>query len=301
MLVSVPRRLANLQTGEPIPEKRRPEMGNLLKETPYSEITASLEVLDFHNVTGQHLAWLRSDKDYARQVAEFMLRGGVDGSMHHKLARAVMGQNFFGVEEWATLYGANFSKKRLREVNEFPWGEDILNSPCPFNKGKAVHETHFAFLGLEKLNADPLTILKWQLLHPATGQPKFASYVPDSWYSQQTFAAETAKLRWYLLLASIVPNSTNTAWTDQLAMLPADYEVPTAIEEVSKDILAYRKTGTFLNPGVYARVNNTTSDGYRVVVGRFDGDGLSINRWDDLGIYDVGLAPSRKLPRTLNP
>ncbi len=277
-------------------------MGNLLKETPYSEITASLEVLDFHRVTSQHLARLRSDKDYARRVAEFMLRGGIDGSVHHKLARATMGQNFFGVEEWATLYGANFSKKQLREVNEFPWGEDILNSPCPFNKGKAVRETHFAFLGLEKLNADPLTILKFQGLHPASGQPRFASYAPDSWYSQQAFAAtKTAKLRWYLLLASIVPNSTNTAWNDQLAMSTADYEVPTAIEEVSKDILAYRKTGVYLNPSVYARVNDTTSAGDLVRVGDFDGGGLGIDRWDDSGYCYIGVSASRKLPRTLNP
>jgi hypothetical protein len=276
-------------------------MGNLLKETPYSEITASLEVLDFHRVTSQHLARLRSDKDYARRVAEFMLRGGIDGSIHHKLARATMGQNFFGVEEWATLYGANFSKKQLREVNEFPWGEDVLNSPCPFNKGKLVKDTHFAFLGLEKLNADPLTILKWQLLHPASGQPRFASYVPDSWYSQQALAAKTARLRWYLLLASIVPNSTNTAWSDQLAMLTDGYEVPTAVEEVSKDILAYRKTGVYLNPSVYARVNDATSGGSRVNVGHFDGGRLSIDLWGVSGYYDLGLAASRKLPRTLNP
>jgi hypothetical protein len=276
-------------------------MGNLLKETPYSEITASLEVLGFHRVTSQHLARLRSDKDYAKRVAEFMLRGGIDGSVHHKLARATMGQNFFGVEEWATLYGANFSKKQLREVNKFPWGEDILNSPCPFNKGKAIRETHFAFLGLEKLNTDPLTILKFQELHPASGQPRFASYVPDSWYSQQAFAAKTAKLRWYLLLASIVPNSTNTAWSDQLAMLTADYEVPTAIEEVSKDILAYRKTGVYLNPSVYARVNDSTLVGCRVYVGFFDGGRLSIDGWGDRGCYDIGVSASRKLPRTLNP
>lgn len=274
-------------------------MGNLLKETPYSEITASLEVLNFHRVTSQHLARLRSDKDYARRVAEFMLRGGLDGSVHHKLARATMGQNFWGVEEWAMLYSARFSKKQLRGVSEFPWSEDVLNGPCPFNKGKAVRETHFAFLGLEKLNADPLTILKWQQLHPASGQPRFASYAPDSWYSQQTFASETAKLRWYLVLASIVPNSTNTAWSDQLAMLPADYEVPTGIEEVSKNILAYRKTGVYLNPNVYARVNNTASGGRRVGVGGFGGGGLSIYFWGGDGYYGLGVSASRKLPRTL--
>ena len=272
-------------------------MGNLLKETPYSEITASLEVLDFHRVTSQHLARLRSDKNYACRVAEFMLRGGIDGSVHHKLARAVMGQNFFGVEEWATLHNVNFSKKQLREISEFPWGEDILNGPCLFNKGKAVRETHFAFLGLDKLNGSPLSILKFQELYPASGQPKFYSYAPSSWYTGHPFAVDkTMKLRWYLLLKDIVPNSTSTAWDKQLLMLPAEYEVPTAIEEVSKDILAYRKTGIYLNPSVYARVNDTASDGDRVRIGYFVGDGLGIDLWDDDGGSGIGVSASRKLP-----
>ncbi len=54
------------------------------------------------------------DPRFRRRVAEFMLRGGIDGSVHHKLACALMGQNFFGVEEYATLYGVKFSKKQLR-------------------------------------------------------------------------------------------------------------------------------------------------------------------------------------------
>lgn len=263
-------------------------MGNLLEETPRSKITASpKEVLD-HRVTSQRLARLRTDKNYARRTAELMLCGDIDSSINHKLARAVMGQNFFGIEEWTALYSANFSKKQLREVNEFPWGEDILNSPCPFNKGKAVLETHFAFLGLEKLNAKPITILEWH------------SYTPNSWYNKQTFAAETAKLRWYLFLASIVPNSINRHWGDQKSMLPADYEVPTAIEEVSKDILAYRKTGVYLNPNVYARVSNTASSGGRVCVGYFFGDRLSIYDWNGRGYSNVGLSASRKLPVRFN-
>ena len=134
-----------------------------------------------------------------------------------------MNQNFFGVEEYATLYGVNFSKKQLREVSEFPWGEDVLNGPCPFNKSKTVRKTHFAFLGIDKLNGSPLTIMKFQKLHPASGQPKFYSYAPSSWYTGHPFATDkTMKLRWYLLLKDIVPNSTSTSWNDKKALLPAE-------------------------------------------------------------------------------
>lgn len=153
--------------------KRGPEMGNLVKETPHSEMNATIEVFDHLGVTREHFARMRTDEAFARRITSFMLRGGIDGSVHQKLARALLGQNFFGIEEWSTFHGMIFTKKQLREVTEFPWGEDVLNSPCPWNSGKLVHETHMAFLGLEKFKGEPLTILKWHDIYPATRQPKF--------------------------------------------------------------------------------------------------------------------------------
>ena len=264
----------------------------------YGEIGASLKSLQDNGVTLDHLARLRSDANYAKRTAEFMLRGGIDGSVHHKLARALMGQNFFGVEEYVTLYGVNFSKKQLREVSKFPWSEDVLNGPCLFNKGKLVKDTHFAFLGVDKLNGSPLTIMKFQELHPASGQPKFYSYAPSSWYHQQAFATDkTMKLQWYLLLKNIVPNSTSTSWNDQKAMLPAEYEIPTAVEETAKDLSAQRKTGLYPNLKVYARVDDTSSDGSRVGVGYCCCGSVGVGSWYVNGdYYYVGLGASRKLP-----
>jgi hypothetical protein len=69
--------------------------------------------------------------------------------INQKRAREIMGKNFFGVEEWSILYDVKFSQKQLRQAAEFPWGEDILNSTCPFC-GKVVKECHFAFLGLHR-------------------------------------------------------------------------------------------------------------------------------------------------------
>lgn len=263
----------------------------------FGELGATLKSLQDNGVTLDHMARLRSDPAYAKRIAEFMLRGGIDGSVHHKLARALMGQNFFGVEEYAALYGVNFSKKQLREISEFPWGEDVLNGPCSFNKGKTVRETHFAFLGVEKINGSPLTIVKFQELHPASGQSKFFSYAPRSWCSQQVFATDkTMKLRWYLLLKDIVPNSINTSWNDQKAMLSAKYEVPTAVEETAKDLYVQRKTGVYPNLRVYARVDDVSSGGSRVRVGYCYGGSIDVSYWGASGGRYVGLGASRKLP-----
>ena len=269
--------------------------GGLWKAS-YGEVGATLKALQDHGVSTEHLARLRAEPDYAKRVAEFMLRGGVSGSVNHQVVRAIMDKNFFGVEEWATLYCVKFTKKQLREVAEFPWGEEVLNAPCPFVKGKTVKETHFAFLRLENVNGKPLTILHLQELHPHNGQPKFASYAPNSWYSNQAWAtSKTAKFRWYLMPLEIVPNSEDKTYQDQVTMLPQGYEVPTAVEEVLKDLLYYRKNGIYLNPTRYARTTDVTSNGYRVIVGYFDRHGLNVfNRWDGRRRDNIGMASSRK-------
>jgi len=262
----------------------------------FGELGATLKALQDNGVTVEHLARLRAEPDYAKRVAEFMLQGGLVGSVHQKLARAILGKNFFGVKEWSSLYGVNFSNKQLREVAEFPWSEDILNAPCPFHKGKSVKETHFAFLGLDTFKGKPLTILKWQELHPASGQPKFYSYAPDSWYNKEKFSNEpTCGFRWYLMPLEILPKSTHKTYAEQIAMLSADYEVPLAIEEVTKVILYYRKNGAYLNPTRYGRCQDVTSGGHRVDVGHFGSGGLPVNcYWDGGRDYRIGLAASRK-------
>lgn len=266
-----------------------------LWKVEFGELGATLKVLQDHGVTPDHLARLRAEPDYAKRVAEFMLRGGLDASIHQKLARAVMGKNFFGVEDWSALYGVNFSQKQLRQVAEFPWGEDILNSTCPLC-GKAVKDCHFAFVGLDRINGKPLTILKLQELHPVMGQPKFYSYAPSAWYSEQKFARETTMdFRWYLLHQNIVPKSEDKTYGDQKAMLTVDYEVPSAVTEATKDLLVFRKTGNFVNQSRCARCECVTSDGVRVGVGRFGGGGLDVDRcWGVSRLYSLGLAASRK-------
>lgn len=263
-----------------------------LWKVEFGELGATLKVLQDHGVTPDHLARLRAEPDYAKRVAEFMLRGGLDASIHQKLARAVMGKNFFGVEDWSALYGVNFSQKQLRQVAEFPWGEDILNSTCPLC-GKVVKDCHFAFVGLDRINGKPLTILKLQELHPATGQPKFYSYAPSAWYSEQKFAKMS--FRWYLLHQNIVPKSEDKTYDGQKAMLTADYEVPSAVTEATKDLLVFRKTGNFVNQSRYARCECVASGGRRVRVGYFDERGLDVYYyWDVDRCYDLGLAASRK-------
>lgn len=242
----------------------------------------------------------RTNGEYAGRIAQAMLRDGFDGSTEARLVRVLLGFNIFDVADWMALYDAKFTKGQLRKAGRFPWSEDVLNSPCPFYKGKLVRDTHFAFLGLSRLNGAPLTVAKWLELHPAVGQPKFY-FDTDPWHVGQPHTdVATMQLRWYLLLKDIVPGSAGKTPEEQVAMLPHEYGVPTTIAEVTKDILVFRKTGTRPNSLLWAACTertvktNKVSAGNISSVGNFDWHGLSVNLWDGAPNYRVGLGASRK-------
>lgn len=225
------------------------------------------------------------------------LSGGIDGSIEVKLARRLLGQNIFDITDWA-MYGIKFSKKQRQVAEKFPRNEDVLNSPCHFNKGKLVKDTHFAFLGIESIKGEPLTVAKWIKMHPG-----LFYFKKNPKHAGQTHIDEaTLTFRWYLLLRDIVPDSTYRTPEEQEAMLPPEYEVPPTIAEVTKDILVFRKTGICPNPSRWAACRDRTVKtdklpaNYVTCVGDFsEGGGLSVSYWNGVGDFFIGVAASRKI------
>lgn len=197
----------------------------------------------------------------------------------------------FGIADWQKLYGITLTSKQVASVGDFPWSDAVLNAPCPFHKGKMIRETHFAFVGLDRVS-----IMELQKLNPKATEPRFYQYGSDAWYRNEKFATKVnLKFRWYLLLKDVIPGSENKTFDEQVAMLPEGYEVPTAVEETAKDFLIFKKTGTYVNSNRYARTADLDSDGRRVYVGRCDADGVFVDDCygvDRLG--NLGLSASRK-------
>ena len=198
----------------------------------------------------------------------------------------------FSEADWASYYGP--AQKLSPEV------EDVLNGPCPFNKGKLVKDTHFAFMGMPAINGEPLTVAKWLELHPADGQLKFY-FANDPWHVGQPHTdVVTLEPRLYIMLREIVPGSTSSTPEEQVAMLPPEYEVPSTIAEVTKDILVYRRTGKRCNPNRWAACKERTVKtdkafaGLVSCVGSFDGHGLVVDRWFGGQSDFVGVGASRK-------
>lgn len=253
----------------------------------------------FNNLGGQGasiITLLDEDDRYNQKVADFMLRRGLEPSIDQRITRAIMGKNYFGPEDWVKFYGASFTKKQLRELASFPWNEEVLMSTCPLC-GKIVRDCHFAHVGLETIQGSPLTIVRFREFYPETGQPKFYAY-GNAWYNDHDFAkVTTLQLRWYLTHTEIVLKSENKTTQDQQAMLPAEYELPLAIEETFKSFHCVRKAGSYPNPKRYARCRDLSSDGNRVFVGYFVSGGFDVSDFSD-GIChgDLGAGASRKYP-----
>src|SRR3989344_1409706 len=177
----------------------------------------------------------------------------------NQLSAVLPEPNCFGIADWQTFHRVIITAKQTTAISEFPWSDATLNSPCPFHPRKKVHETHFAFMGL-----DHITIAELQKLYPHSGQPRFYPYLPDAWYSGQEFATKTTlALRWYLLLKEIVPGSEKKTFEEQKAMLPKEYEVPSAAAETAKDLFVFQKTSSHVNPKRYARTADLVSGGRR--------------------------------------
>ncbi len=196
----------------------------------------------------------------------------------------------FGIADWRTLHRVVVIGKQTVAIGEFPWSDAVLNAPCPFHPGKMIRETHFAFVGL-----DHVTIAELQKLYPQSGQPRFYSY-EDSWYAKQKFATKTTlALRWYLLLKDIVPGSENKTFDEQQAMLSDEYEVPSAVAEIAKDLFVFEKTGNHVNANRYARTADLDSGGNRVLAGLCAVKGVNVDFWNDDRRDDgVGVGAFRK-------
>jgi len=188
--------------------------------------------------------------------------------------------------------------------------EDILQSPCPFYSGKRVFETHFAFQGMPMINGVPLTVAKWLELHPSTGmdQPMFYFKINPLHAGQPHTDVATLEPRLYIMLREIVPCSTGKMPEELEAMLPPEYEIPSTIAEVTKNILVFRKTGKRSNQNYWALCKERTVKtsqvfaGHISCVGDFTYGGLEVNYWNVHPNFKVGVGASRILnftPRRL--
>jgi hypothetical protein len=220
----------------------------------------------------------------AKKITKGRLQVFLSGSTQDltvEVAQEVMGKkNFFGPNEWTEFFG---EKVQIATVPEIPWSQAELENP-------GIKQEHFLFLGLDRLDGKPLNLPTWNKVYSGEYHPKF--YL--DWYLTHDFAKKTCRLCWYLMPVGIVEGSNNHSYDQQIAMLPSEYEVPSAIERVSANILYYLLNRKYLDPDYWARTNDKSYSGDRVLVRGNSYDGLVVYVWrDDADSYG-GVSASRK-------
>lgn len=269
---------------------------------PASEWNPTLQVLNDHGVNLNHLDLLRAnngDNDYARRVARAFVNGAFPSSTDTRIARLVLGNSLFEMADWVRFFAARFEDDEVGKALLFPWHEDVLMAPDPWEPKKLVKDTHAAFWGVEKIDEAPLTVAQLIKMHPDEGKVRY--FYPTSWHDGQPHIhVETLAPRWHLLRINIIPGSTGKLPDEHVKMLPPEYELPTTIAETAKDQFVFRKTGVRPNPSKWAHCSETTiktdkcSDEYPSIVGRFGEDGLSVGYWYGSRHGGVGCGAARK-------
>jgi hypothetical protein len=103
------------------------------------------------------------------------------------------------------------------------------------------------------------------------------------------------------MVLEVIPGSAGITYKEQVEMLPPEYEVPFAIEELTKNILYYRRNNTSLNWGWKIRCQDVPSleDNHRAHVFWLEPEKLHIGRYPESGSIYCGITASRKYPKQI--
>lgn len=214
-----------------------------------------------------------------------------------EVAKEILGPNFFSYMDWMALLHIQSS---LGRQPKFPWDRNILESPCPFNPGKLIKDTHVVFPGLECFNNELLTINKLAELANTSAplffrqNKKLDIYIgngklkDDFHIKMMTLSSR----RWYLVLKEAVPESMGKDPDGYI--LPPDYESSSTIAEFAKNILIFLRTGTCPNDCIRVVCSGRTVEGNLLCVESMrKGILLFYNNGFD---PRTGIGASRKLP-----
>ncbi len=227
---------------------------------------------------------INAEPVFADRMAAYARNGGIEISTSQASARAIMGKNFFGVEEAIKHFEVNPLKRQLAYLAEIPYSEATLT---------ACKDTHIlvAFF--------PNAVLDIRAKTARVKLPKDQKslFYEQDWYEneKETFARDRGQLDWYLVRKTPVTDSTSKTWAQQQDLLDKKIDqTPEAQVMVYTIIGHFLATGERLFEKVWVRTANLDSDGDRVYV-VFDAGGLYLYyRWDDRADDDIGLAASRK-------
>ncbi len=212
---------------------------------------------------------INTDEQVALRVATLCRLGGYEPTSSQVKALEIMGTNFFGIEEAEKHFGLTLSKRQLAYMAEISFSEETL---------RACKNTHILVAYI------PVSIVSVRAKTAGVKLPEnHRMFYGQDWYDKNEVGNGVSALEWHLVRKTSVPDSKSKTWQDQKSLVDS-----TKIDEVPEaNVMVYTIIGHFLNTGErlfekeYVRTSTLDSDGFRVVVGYFDSEGLYASRWSD--------------------
>ncbi len=154
------------------------------------------------------------------------------------------------------------------------------------------------FWGINQINDEDLTILKWRKIYSESERPKFYSYENDVWYANEKFATTTTMpFKWHLLHKNKVPQSNDKTFRGQSEMLGTYYEASKCYYRGTQKIFyCFTKQKVLRMSSQYTRVRDITNNGGgRIIVSGCNLSGIRIFFYSgDYYSPDFYIAASRK-------
>lgn len=255
-------------------------MGSMVSRTlsihQEHEVLLHLEAAGLNDDLAQRVIDSKGN-DLAAKVVRLIENGGFEPTTSQKTARAIMGRNFFGIEEAIKCFGVNPSRAQTAALSEVPFSEAVLEE---------VRDTHVL------VAVFPLSILE---VRGKVERKLFYSH-EGSWYNKESFAKDRGETSWHLVRKTPVDDSTSKTWDEQQALLGKNEETPSAQVMVYTIIGHHLTGGERLFERIYVRTSSVGSYGHRVGVGLFDEFGLYVfcSWWDGDRDGYIGVSSARK-------
>jgi hypothetical protein len=192
-----------------------------------------------------------------------------------------------GPKEWSQYFGEVGSAPPL------PANIDkILNSSCPFWKGKRVKDTHLLVLVPATVDGKRFTLdlLGDLIKSPQRGDKKTEYRCYGSYVQKELGAQSPHNSYWVLMTRDVLPDSRGKTYDAQEALVAAHtrrkrlpYEMPDALSVATSILLYHAHTGERLYtdaPSTYTRCQERVGNNdHPVVVGGFSSEGLDVRNY----------------------
>ena len=171
---------------------------------------------------------------------------------------------------------------------------EVLESSCPYWRGKKIKETHMLTLIPATVDGEVLTLERLGELvkTPKVGYPGHYRL----WFPHGHEKAKTDASYWVLMTKDVIPGTRNESYVEQQNRLKEGYEVPKLIEAAASILMAYiseKKRCIQRNPLTYTRCQEEGEERMADGGSGSAGGGLVVLN-DDWGSDYNGLASVRR-------